>query len=258
MARRAEHLGMSSLDTDTTAEREEADEAAARAAGWAQVPRGLRRKKTGVREALGPEQAAMIRLAGLTAEVLDVLAEVEWAAQATEVRCLAWAYLALMLVPDVPKAWLRDTMRANYGGLCDFIEQGTRQWFPHGAVEALPWAGTKAQSSVVAVSARFANGLIFDTPGVGEAWQRWWARRRKRTIAGDASAMEESATVEILRYAGAGLTLLVSALLWRRLPQLGAPVQTWQRPLPGLLGMGAASVMLGRFSDSAMGGDPWR
>lgn len=255
MSRRAEHLGMSSLDTDATAEREEAAAAAAKAEGWVQVPRGLRRM--GVRGSLGPEQAGRIRLEGLAREVLDVLAGTEWSAHTREVRCLAWAYLALMLVPEVPKGWLRETMRGKYGGLCEFVEEGRREWFPAG-VDALPWAEVKAESSVLAVGTRIVNGLIYDIPGFGEEWQRWRARRRKRAITGNAGALDDSGAAEMLRYAGTGLALLVGALLWRKLPQFGAPVQIWQRPLAGLLGMGAAGAMLGQFTETVMAGDPWR
>ncbi|KAK1752546.1 Tom37 C-terminal domain-containing protein [Echria macrotheca] len=248
MVRRAEHLGMSSLDADADAEREENAQRAEAAAGWVQVPRGLLARKRGVGELLAPEQKARIRLEGLAREVLDVLAAVDWDGQDGAMQCLAWAYLALMLVPRVPRAWLRETMMRDYEGLCAFVERSMERWFVD-EVQALPWSDKKAQDGVVRVGGRFANGLLGDVPGLGQAWRRWLARRRGR----GALKMDGEGSGELLRIAGAGVVLVTSALLWRKIPQFGAPVQIWQREIPSFLGIGAAGLMLSGLA----GSDAW-
>ncbi|KAG7293439.1 hypothetical protein NEMBOFW57_003489 [Staphylotrichum longicolle] len=83
MARRAAHLGMSSLDTDALAERERAEERlGVTEGGWVTVPASLRKRG-------GKGGKARIRLEGLARDVLDVLAGVEWEGQGLGVRCLA-------------------------------------------------------------------------------------------------------------------------------------------------------------------------
>jgi len=250
MSRRAEYLGMSSLDMDAVAEREEAAAAAAAAAGWVQVPKGLivgGRKAVG--QAMAPEQRSRIRLEGLARDVLDVLAEVEWEGQEMSLRCLAWAYLALMVVPSVPRAWLGETVVEKYKGLSAFVWKGRTGWFSQG-VEALPWRAEKAEATVTQVGGRFLNQLVGDIPGFGEEWRRWWARRRIRSLAGRAGALDEGSG-QLWRWASMGVALAVGVVLWRRLPKFGAPIQTWQRPLPGLLGLGLAGAML---QSAALGG----
>lgn len=249
MIRRAEHLGMSSLDTDAEAEREEISERAQAAAGWVQVPRGLLTRKRGVGDLMAPEQKARIRLEAIAREVLDVLAEPDWEEQNRAVQCLAWAYLALMLVPQVPRGWLRETMTREYEGLCIFVEINRGGWFLDG-VRGLPWREKHERDGVVRVSGRFVNGLLRDVPGLGEAWGRWLARRRgRKTLKTDGEG-----SGELLRIAGAGLVLLTSAFLWKKIPQLGAPLQVWEKQVPGFLGMGAAGIMLSGLA----GSDPWR
>ena len=243
---------MSSLDTDATAEREEAAREAAEAAGWVSVPKG---KGKGVGEAMAPEQRARIRLEGLAGEVLGVLGEVEWEGQEVGVRCLAWAYLALMVVPELPRGWLGETVKGRYGGLKEFVEKGRGDWFGEG-VEILPWKEGKASGSAVQAGGRFVNQLMGDIPGFGGPWRRWWARRTLKAGTGRTAALIEGSG-ELWGMAGMGVALVVGALLWRKLPRFGSPLQVWQKPLPGFLGMGAAGLMLGQLADMTIM-DQWR
>lgn len=250
MVRRAEHLGMSSLDTDAEAEREEAAERAEAAAGWVQIPKGLLGVKRGVGEALAPEQRTRIRLEGLAQEVLDVLADVEWDEHDPASQSLAWAYLALMAVPEVPRTWLREIIQRKYPGLATFVVAKRAEWFAPG-VKQLPWKGKADHNGAVSVVTRFSHGLVGGVPVLGEAWRRWLAGRRgKAVLRGE--RLDEGPG-ELFKIAGAGLTLLISAVLWRKLPKFGAPVQIWERPLSSYLGMGAAGLMLGGLA----GSDPW-
>ncbi|KAK0630191.1 Tom37 C-terminal domain-containing protein [Bombardia bombarda] len=273
MADRAGHLGMSSLDTDA-ADAEKGSGDSVSSAGWVQVPASLRSKMaaTSVKEALTPEQASRIRLDGMAADVLDVLAEVEWepasatavdeATTTTAVRCLAFAYLALMLLPDVPRPWLKDVMRARYPGLCDFIGRFAIDCFSAGGAGGpLPWAtsssGGSSSNSVGGVCARFAHGLAGEMPLVGRQWRRWWTQRGKKQQPEEQHqkglgkqtvvTRNGSKNKDVLLLAGAGLATLAvvnAAVFWyRALPPFGAPVQTWRLPLVSLSTLGAAGAM---------------
>lgn len=43
--------------------------------------------------------------------------------------CLALAYLALALKPDLPQKWLQDGIKACYPGLCAYVERGVKECF---------------------------------------------------------------------------------------------------------------------------------
>ncbi|KAK3335310.1 Tom37 C-terminal domain-containing protein [Cercophora scortea] len=289
MAARAAHLGLSSLDTDTEAEKNLAAEKADAAAGWVQIPPSLRsviRPRPGVAASLTPEQAARIKLERLVGDVLDVLAEIEWDVpdkQTLALRCLAFAHLALMLLPRLPRPWLREVMTSGrYGGLVDFVHTAQREWFG-GDAKLLPWMHPKAASSLGEIVGRFAHGLAQDIPLVGEELRRWWALRRRRGVrtATDAEA-EESLTVEEKAAAemdrrkresvasrnggwvqGAGIALLAAVnagmffykgvngeSFWRSAAPFGELVQVWRPPPSTLAGFGAAGAM---FSGMLMG-----
>ncbi|KAK0734799.1 outer mitochondrial membrane transport complex protein-domain-containing protein, partial [Lasiosphaeria miniovina] len=276
MGRRAKHLGMSSLDTDAETSAAESgqgrEDIPGGAGGWVHMPAALRRAPRSVRDALAPEQAARIRLGGLAKDVLDVLAEVDWEAgeprTTAAARCLAFAYLALMLVPDVPRPWLRDTMRAAYPRLCEFVETFRWECFPDGGGEVLPWGDGKASNDsnsgsgsgggssrsgggFLEVGARFAQGLIFDIPGIGEEWHRWLARRKRRAVrqSGDERQIQLSKGSDALVVtASAGLALLaanIGVFLYRAggMPSFGAPLHSWHVPMAGLSGLGAAGAL---------------
>ena len=197
MSARASHLGMSSLDTDAEAEKAEA--AAKADSGWVHVPESIKKtlkqtRANNIRDSLSPEERSRIRLEGLAADVLDVVGEVlgggeEDQNSTLELRCLAFGYLALMLVPAVPRPWLREVMARKYSGLCEFVEGfRARCGLLEGDLSReLPWVihmGTESSlgpsggdsNTVMRVVARFAQGVIRDIPLVGEEWARWWAQ----------------------------------------------------------------------------------
>ncbi|KAL2015838.1 hypothetical protein VTK56DRAFT_4706 [Thermocarpiscus australiensis] len=256
MARRAAHLGLSSLDADADAdaaaavaersergkmeEQQQARVVAAATAGWVSVPS---RKTMTVAGMLSPEQKARIRLEGLAAEVLDVLEEVEWDGQTVALRSLAFGYLALMLVPDVPRPWLREVMETRCPRLCEFVGGFRREVFGEGT--ALPWAEDAASGSVVAVAARFARGLLAEVPAIGGQWSRWWAARKKREALGWKGRKPDSSG-DLLMFAGAGLALVATSagiFFYRGLPPFGAALQTWRKPSLTLSSFGAAGAV---------------
>ncbi|AEO53097.1 hypothetical protein MYCTH_2293977 [Thermothelomyces thermophilus ATCC 42464] len=280
MARRAAHLGLSSLDADAAAERARAEERRAAADGWVAVPPhatagraagggggggGGGGKGGGVAAVLTPEQKSRIRLEEAAREVLDVLAEVDWAAGgggrqvAAEVRCLAFGYLALMLLPDVPRPWLREIMEGRYPALCTFVRDFRARVFPQGG-KLLPWADGGAQASASAsasasaVALRFVRAVMAEVPLVGEWWSRWWTARKKREVLASKGA-KPAPSNDLLLLLGAGLGLTVvgaGVFFYRGLPPFGEAVQVWRKPVVGLSSFGAAGAM---FSGALYGLD---
>ncbi len=240
MVRRAAYLGVDLHEDDGefAAEGGEGGDAMVGGrGGWLTVPKGLINRRKGVVGSLSPEQKGRIRLEGLAREVLDVLGEVEWAGQRLEVRCLAWAYLALMVVPDVPRPWLREVVVGGYPRLAEFVEGFRRDVFAEGMV--LPWA--EAEKSVVGVGARFARGVASEVPLVGELWARWWAGRKKREVSGRS---ETGGGLRLLLGAGLGLAAVgAGAFFYRGLPPFGAALQVWRRPAATLSSLGAAGAI---------------
>ena len=251
MAQRAAHLNMSSLDTDAEAERETDAEKAAAAAGWVTVPKSLRAAKRSITDAMAPEQKARIRLDALAVDVLDVLQDWDVLRDAphdsesvdaphSAVACLAFAYLALMLVPEVPRPWLRDTLRVRYPSLCAFVERFRAAHFA-----ASPWdqaGASRAPSSALSATARFATAAVHGIPGVGEELRRWWVRKPRR--AGETPGGRRWDVV--FGAASTGLLVLavsVGAWFWYRVPRYGLPLYRYERVRTGLRGLGAAGAM---------------
>ncbi|KAK4153312.1 Metaxin-1 [Chaetomidium leptoderma] len=257
MARGAQHLGMSSLDTDALAQRAAEEEKRVAAEGWVAVPPVLRGPggiTKGVGGMLSPEQKGRIRLEGLAGEVLDVLAEVGWEeeGQRAEVRCLVFGYLALMLLPDVPRPWLREIMEGRYGGLCEFVRGFKGEVFAEGMV--LPWAEGEASGSAVAVGTRFARAVLCDVPLIGAQWSRWWTARKKRQVLAS-RGVKTGSSGTLLLLAGTGLAAMAASagiFFYRGLPPFGEAVQVWRKPITTLSGLGAAGAM---FSGALYGVD---
>ncbi|EAQ93714.1 hypothetical protein CHGG_01949 [Chaetomium globosum CBS 148.51] len=257
-ARRAAPLGLSGLDTDAVRARERAERERAVAEGWVTVPEGLGKGVggggggKGVEAALSPEQKMRIRLEGVASEVLDVLGEVEWEGQEVGVRCLAFGYLALMLVPEVPRPWLREVMESRYPELCKFVRGFRGDVFPK--ERALPWAEEEQSASAVAVGMRFVRGVLGEVPLVGERWSQWWtARKRREVLASKGVKSEPSGDLLMFLGAGLGLTAMgAGVFFYRGLPPFGAAVQVWRKPMVSLSSFGAAGAM---FSGALYGID---
>jgi sorting and assembly machinery component 37 len=78
-----------------------------------------------------PEHAAIFRLHAVAEEFFaplrDMMGEENefllGTEEPTDVDCLAYGYLSLMLYPDVPQAWLAKTMKEKHGNLVRFVER---------------------------------------------------------------------------------------------------------------------------------------
>ena len=257
MARRAAHLGLSSLDTDADPAAAAADPAQSEHGLFA-IPERLRpRPRRGVADALTPEQKARIRLEEEAVSCLSVLAELQaggkekWLLRPdgpTALDCLAYGYLALMLVPDVPRAWLREVMTAKYAGLCAFVAHVRTDVF-QGA--KIPWA-EPASLSAADVGVRFVRGALASIPVVGGELDRWLVARRREERQDDVSSgmalvRRTSRRADWLLALGAALggAAVVAGVAWyRSLPPFGSPLYRYQRSRPGLLGIGPLGGLL--------------
>ncbi|KAL1838677.1 hypothetical protein VTJ49DRAFT_2429 [Mycothermus thermophilus] len=236
MSRRAAHLRLSSLDTDSAAVGETGGKDDSAIPGAAIT----RKSQTGVAGAMAPEQRSRIRLEALAAEVFNVLSSADWqeGQQPPEARCLAFAYLALMAVPVVPRPWLREILERRYRQLYRFVKDFQAETFPEG-VEGLPWSQGDADGAG-AVAARFARGVLVQVPGLGTLWRQWWTARKRRELRLETAS---GGGWLVLIGAGLGMTAVgVGVWFYRTLPPFGAAVQVWRRPVAS--GFGAAGLLL--------------
>lgn len=135
-----DHLNISSIDVDSVHEdnnsslggvgkdpNQQGFEAQAKDRASLLLPR-----KDTVRSLLQrPEHAAIFRLHAVAEEFFaplrDMMGEEKdyllGTEESTEVDCLAYGFLSLMLFPDVPQAWLAKTMKEKHGNLVRFVER---------------------------------------------------------------------------------------------------------------------------------------
>jgi hypothetical protein len=204
--------------------------------------------KKGVSSALTPEQKARIRLEAVVGETLDVLADLKGEGRffladdkggegrPSSLDCVAFGYLALMICPDVPRPWLRDTIVSRCPGLQAFVNDMTSACFG----DALPVV--EPREGVFTVARRFADGAVRNVPGLGEEWRRW---------------RDGGKVLDLLLVLGGGLgaaALLAGFMFRGRIPVLGMPVQRWERQRSGLRAFGAAGALFGGFVPPASGG----
>jgi hypothetical protein len=241
---------MSALDTD--ADRSSSGGEEREEAGWVAVPspsslgigKGKPRMGMSVQGMLAPEDKARIRLEGLASDVLDVLAPVDWDGQDVAARCLAFGYLALMALPEVPRPWLREVIERRYQALGKFVERFIGDVFA-GGIQALPWVQDREGMSVVGVGARFARGVLAEVPWFGEQWCRWWVARKKRQER-KRRGLKTGPSGDLLLVSWLGCTLIALSagiFFYRGLPPFGAAVQTWRRPAAMLSTLGAAGAL---------------
>jgi hypothetical protein len=146
---RTAHMGLSSLDVDSTPDEGFAPgrgtasseyEAAKRAAG---IPTDG--KPTALRMGRGkgiggflstPVYAARFKLDALSNELLEPLADLLGQADylitgkhISSLDCLAYGYLSLLLYPRVPQAWLKETMQTKFPRLASYLRRVRKEVF---------------------------------------------------------------------------------------------------------------------------------
>lgn len=129
---RTEHLGLSALDLDTIDDDERHRRRLADV-----VPERLRsstQSVTGLVKQKGSEtrfrcdalvDAACEPLQQLLGDKKYLLSD----EKSSSLDCLALAYLALALKPDVPQKWLQEGIQNRYPALCAYVERGISQYF---------------------------------------------------------------------------------------------------------------------------------
>ncbi|TPX17352.1 uncharacterized protein E0L32_012181 [Thyridium curvatum] len=166
----------------------------------------------------------------------------------TSVDCLAYAYLSLMLVPDLPRRWLRDLLASepSLAALTAFTS-ALRAAIPPAAPLTLTGPSTTASSSSLA--ARFLRGALRSAPHVGDALHARDLRLRAATS--DDIARRQQRRRDLLHAfcaAVLGSALVAGVLAWRRVPAFGEAVYRWSRPARGF---GAAGALLGLYGSSS-------
>lgn len=92
-------------------------------------------RKSGLQGLLGSSvYAARFRLDALTNDLLEpfehILTKKQYLLEPDQPSCLdflAFGYLALMLYPQVPQAWLQEAMRARFPRVVDYVEHMRRR-----------------------------------------------------------------------------------------------------------------------------------
>ncbi|KAK5049456.1 hypothetical protein LTR84_004385 [Exophiala bonariae] len=125
--KRSDHLGLSSLDVDTAREDKSDDVGLT-----AHIPKSLRKPRQTVTSLLGRNlQKNRFRLDAVTADFLEPLLEKLGDNQSllgdttSSLDCLAIAYIALLQVPDLPQAWVKEALQTKYAKLSQWASEQT-------------------------------------------------------------------------------------------------------------------------------------
>ena len=229
------------------------------------------KKPTRVSQALTPEAKAKIRLDEAARSFYSVLAlqkgdqKLFFTESApTSLDCLAYAYLSLMVVPDVPRPFLSDSLSKHHPDLANFATDmqhtcfGVPRTSSTNPVVALNTI-QKTKTSLNPLWLRTLHGIVHSIPGLGGEWVVWlWQRIRLHGLEEDVSEAELPLRPWRRSVAGArsrqartiagtlATTAFVVGLLlaYHRLPAFGSRTVVYQRAPSGLLGLGAAGAFL--------------
>lgn len=276
----ADHLGLSDLNVDDDGGRAQEGSSSSSAAtgeatdGFLKVPERLKPLRRGVKAALSPEQTAVFRLQAVANDCLAVLSDLKSASEmegasersflpssssapttssTTSLDCLAFGYLALMLVPDVPRPWLRDLVRRRHEDLALFVDATREAVFggdpfgpevltSKGIFSTLPWADPSLQVSGGDGQQSWAL-TRFVRQVVASSVPRQWTIRDAPSSSKAVSSSAGSSVLAALGSGAAVLGVLGSALLYRHMPPLGAALYRWEAPRRRAFG--AAGALFG-------------
>lgn len=231
----AEHLGLSDLniDDERTPDQAQGSATSESTEGFLKIPERLRPRRRGVKANLSPEQTALFRLEAVARDTLGVLADLKGnvglgddrfffgSDRPTSLDCLGFGYLALMLVPEVPRPWLRDVMRRRYESLALFVDNIRDELFGGDVASSLPWQGVQAGDGPWRVT-RFARGIL--RASVPEDWLLV-----TQTSPRDAQRGSRGPPVlAVLGSSAALLSIVGSVLLYRHLMPFGSVLYRWE------------------------------
>jgi hypothetical protein len=286
---RTTHLGLNSLDVADAVEDKRGPgsgtasseyEAAKRAAG---IPTDGQTKALSLGRGKGlggllgsPIYAARFRLDALSNELLeplsDLLAKKDYLLEGdkpSSLDCLAFGYLALMLYPAVPQAWLKDTIQTKYPRILRYIRRLREDLLSGEEVSplkvwsvasggtgspsrGLPWRARRTQGIVLQVVGT-AREIISNLPLVSTILHRRAATpisTRNRSKARPSSLpgpLMVNTTVAFSAAVAAGLVGF--AIHHRRNPREGALIFWALRPQTGFSAFGEAESFLSVLAD---------
>ncbi|KIW17808.1 hypothetical protein PV08_05003 [Exophiala spinifera] len=170
--KRTEHLGLSSLDLDNAQEDQKDDVGLS-----AHIPKSLRKPKQTVTSLLGRSmQKNKFRLDAITAEFLEPIASMLGggkfllACQESSLDCLVLGYLALMQRPQMPHAWIRDSLRSRYASLGRWAEDLTLQVFAESTVKITLVSQSHTDRSIIQVLQSAVEVCIGSMPVIGAGY----------------------------------------------------------------------------------------
>lgn len=248
---KTEPLGLDHLAADVDPEdgssEARATTAPLTATGFLRLP-----AKPGVSDSMAPEQAAAIRLQSVTEDFFLVLDDLRGQGryflgrdQPSSLDFLVFGYLRLLKV-RTPHPFMENCMRRSRPGsnLAKFLEMmraETIRWQEDEPRRHLPWVDPAAQG-VVGMTARFADGVVENTPGFGATWKRWRGNGVRHT---EEQPVDSWGVLLAVGAAAAGVAAAGGALLFRALSPFGASSHQWDaRPqLGGLYQFGSVGAM---------------
>lgn len=255
--KRVEHLGFADMDSDF-----DPNGGLHLSAGRDALPETFRRhlpartQKT-VQEEMTPEQAAAIRLYGLTEDCLSVLDDLLKGAggdeassnffqgsQLSSLDCLAFGYLALMRDAPVPRSFLRDWLIQKAPRLSKFVDSMKATLQQRGD---LPWVASE-QTSALRVGARTLDTVIYHLPSLGEEY----ASEKRRRAEEDITGLDGRTLMLAMSFMVTGVAVGYGLYLYKAMQPFGSRTQIWrtQRSKSRLSDFGELGSMLG----SVMGG----
>ncbi|MCJ1463721.1 hypothetical protein MMC07_002330 [Pseudocyphellaria aurata] len=128
---RTEHLNVSSLDLDSNSNKQRT-----LTTGSDIIPESLRNSRQTLSSLVfQPQHASRFRLEALAEAFFEPLAQLLDGKRymipndsPSSLDCLAFAYLALSLIPDVPQPWLADSMKTRFPALCVYVNDLAREF----------------------------------------------------------------------------------------------------------------------------------
>ena len=189
---RTDDLGLSSLDLDSA--NEEGKKHTNTPSDSSLIPQSLRLPRQTVTSLVKqPQHAARFRLDALADALFRPLQQllvnkhymlsVE---KPSSLDCVAYAYLALALTPQVPHAWVAEALKNRYPGLCKYVDRLSKDFFggpvavsdalltsdghqaktetsPHATSKTLPW-GKPEPKTFAALGSTLLGGTVRSLP----------------------------------------------------------------------------------------------
>ncbi|KAG5938347.1 hypothetical protein E4U53_008024 [Claviceps sorghi] len=232
---RAEHLGLAELDTDF-----DPNAGLHLTAGRDALPETFRkhlpaRTKKTIREEMTPEQASAIRLFSLAEDCLSALNSLMVVNQGdgegakpcffgsdkrpSSADCLAYAYLALMVAPAVPRSFLKDYICAETPRLAVVGD-----W-----VRGLCFNFTPApRPTLLESTARVTDTVIRNLPSIGEHYADEMRHRKEAGLTG----LDRRALIMAMGLLATGAAVGYGLQLYQSLGPFGSRTQIWRQKQP--------------------------